>query len=51
MRLVLEIRELSFEERLKELDLKSLENSKENGAMITTYKICTGVDEVNTPKM
>ncbi len=50
-RLVPELRGMSYEERLKELSLTSLENSRVRGDMITTFKILRGIDRVDKDKL
>ena len=49
-RLVPELRELPYEERLKELKLTTLEERRVRGDMIETYKIITRKEKVNPDK-
>ena len=46
-RMVPELRYLSYGERLKELDLPTLEQRRERGDMITVFKFMKGFDRVN----
>ena len=46
-RMVPELRDLSYGERLKELDLPTLEQRRERGDMITVFKFMKGFDRVN----
>ena len=46
-RMVPELRDLSYDERLKELDLPTLEQRRERGDMITVFKFMKGFDKVN----
>ena len=46
-RLVPELRGMSYEERLRELNLTSLEDRRVRGDMITTFKILKGIDRVD----
>ncbi len=45
-RLVPELRGMSYEDRLRELHLTSLEDRRARGDMITTYNIIRGIDRV-----
>ena len=49
-KLVPELRELQYEERLKKLGLTTLEDRRVRGDMIETYKIITGKEDVNPSK-
>ena len=49
-RLVPELRELTYEERLKKLKLTTLEERRVRGDMIETYKIVTGKEKVDHNK-
>ena len=49
-RLVPELRELPYEERLKKLKLTTLEERRVRGDMIETYKIITRKEKVNPEK-
>ena len=49
-RLVPELRELPYEERLRKLKLTTLEERRVRGDMIETYKIITGKEKVNPNK-
>ena len=42
---------LSYEERLGQLGLYSLEFRRVKGSLIETYKILTGLDRVNSERM
>ncbi len=50
-RLVPEQRGMSYEERLREMHLTTLEDRRVRGDMITTYKILRGIDRVNKDKL
>ena len=50
-RLVPELRGMRYEDRLKELNLTTLERRRERGDMIQTYKILRGIDKVETEEM
>ena len=47
-KLVPELRELQYEERLKKLGLTTLEERRVRGDMIETYKIITGKEDINS---
>ena len=49
-KLVPELRELQYEERLKKLGLTTLEERRVRGDMIETYKILTGKEDINPSK-
>ena len=49
-KLVPELKDLSYEERLKKLKLTTLEERRVRGDMIETYKIITGKEKVNPEK-
>ena len=49
-KLVPELRELQYEERLKKLGLTTLEDRRERGDMIETYKIITGKEDIDPSK-
>ena len=49
-RMVPELRELTYEERLKQLKLTTLEQRRVRGDMIETYKIITRKEKVNPEK-
>ena len=49
-KLVPELRELQYEERLKKLGLTTLEERRVRGDMIETYKIITGKEDINPSK-
>ena len=42
---------MSYEERLREMHLTTLEDRRVRGDMITTYKILRGIDRVNKDKL
>ena len=44
-----ELRDLSYEERLKALNLPSLQERRKRGAFITLYKCTTGMMEIDNP--
>lgn len=46
-RLVPELRAMSYEERLRELNLTTLEDRRERGDMPATYKILRGIHKVD----
>jgi hypothetical protein len=46
-KMVPELKELSYEERLKQLNLYSLERRRLRGDLIETFKILKGLDKVN----
>ena len=46
-KLIAEIKQLSYEERLRQLELPSLEHRRRRGDMLQTYKIINGIDRVN----
>ncbi|KAK8748335.1 hypothetical protein OTU49_016085 [Cherax quadricarinatus] len=50
-RLVPELRGMSYEERLREIGLTTLEDRRVRGDMITTYKILRGIDKVDKDRM
>ncbi len=50
-RLVPELRGMSYEERLRELNLTSLEYRRVRGYMITTFKILKGIDRVDKDRL
>nr|XP_053632169.1 uncharacterized protein LOC128688366 [Cherax quadricarinatus] len=50
-RLVPELRGMSYEERLREIDLTTLEDRRVRGDMITTYKILRGINKVDRDRM
>ena len=45
------IKDLPYEDRLKEMKLPSLHHRRERGDMIQTFKILTGKDKVNQEKI
>ena len=49
-KLITEIKHLSYEERLRELELPSLEHNRRRGEMLQTYTIINGIDRVD-PKL
>ena len=49
-KLIPELRELSYEERLERLGLTTLEERRIRGDLIETYKIVTGKENVNREK-
>ena len=49
-RMVPELRELPYEERLKKLNLTTLEERRVRGDLIETYKIITGKEKINPRK-
>ena len=49
-RMVPELRELSYEDRLKKLNLTTLEERRVRGDMIETYKIISGKENINPDK-
>ena len=49
-RMVPELRELPYEERLKKLNLTTLEKRRVRGDLIETYKIITGKEKNNPRK-
>ena len=44
-----ELRDLSYEERLKALNLPTLQERRKRGAFITLYKCTTGMMEIDNP--
>ncbi len=50
-RLVPKLRGMSYEERLRELNLTSLEDRRVRGDMITTFKILKGIDRVDKDRL
>ena len=48
--MVPELRELSYEDRLKKLNLTTLEERRVRGDMIETYKIISGKENINSDK-
>ena len=50
-RLIPSIRDLPYEERLRELDLPSLAYRRRRGDMIQTYKIINGIDRLDKSKL
>ena len=49
-KLVPALRNLQYEERLKRLGLTTLEDRRERGDMIETYKLITGKEDINPGK-
>ncbi|MPC94623.1 hypothetical protein E2C01_089800 [Portunus trituberculatus] len=45
--MVLELKDLTYEERLKEMGLPSIQNRKEQGYLITMYKIVNGIEMID----
>ena len=50
-RMVPELAEMTYEERLKELNLLTLEQRRERGDLIQIYKLLSGLDEVDNEKL
>ena len=50
-RIIPSIRDLPYEERLRELDLPSLAYRRRRGDMIQTYKIINGIDRLDKSKL
>ena len=46
-KLVLELKDMSYEERLRSLKLQSLETRRLRGDMIEVFKILKGLDDVD----
>ena len=44
--MVPELRELTYEERLKEMKLPTLEERRERGDLITIYKLMNNLEEI-----
>ena len=49
-RMVPELKDLPYEERLKELELTTLKERRVRGDMIETYKIITGKEDIDPSK-
>ena len=46
-KMVPEMRELTYEERLKEIKLPTLEERRERGDLITIYKLVNGLEKTD----
>ena len=49
--MVLELRELTYEDRLKEIGLTTLQCRRERGDLITLYEIVNGMEKLDTPNL
>ncbi len=47
MKLVPEISNMTYEDRLKEMELPTLEQRRERGDMITSYKLVNKIDKID----
>ena len=47
MKMVSELRDLTYEERLKEMGLPVLQDRRERGDLITMYKIVNGIEKID----
>ncbi|MPC25445.1 hypothetical protein E2C01_018558 [Portunus trituberculatus] len=45
--MVLELKDLTYEKRLKEMGLPTLQNRRERGDLITMYKIVIDIGKIN----
>ncbi|MPC49003.1 hypothetical protein E2C01_042790 [Portunus trituberculatus] len=45
IKMVLEVKDLTYEELLKEMKLSTLQNRRERGDLITMYKIVNGIEK------
>ena len=50
-KMVPELAEMTYEERLKEMNLLTLEQRRERGDLIQVYKLLNGLDEVDNEQM
>ena len=50
-KMFLELQELTYEERLKEMDLPSLKKRRERGDMITMYKLINGMETIDNDEL
>ena len=49
--MVPELRELTYEDRLKETGLPTLHDRRERGGLITLYKIVNGIEKLDKQKL